>query len=252
MLGALSSSIFRNSSEYGGLVVSTRTVYLESRPLGKSKVYRHCDVRGRVIHLGSMLDKRRSERLCTEKCMTEDKLVCPRVADKVLWSTYHYGEFTSLANVVPILAGRLPNGDKGYVARDVFVRYIIHSSDRAKAVPFLRLSVLRYAPDPYTRSNISGLPAATSEEGLDATGPYSWKFVRDLPRMRVIQDGKAKADGRYKGSGPIGIGADDDQRLTSNPYDVVDQKIGLEGIDDAISVSDKASFVTAREDILGT
>ena len=107
-------------------------------------------------------------------------------------------ELISLRKVVPIVAGRLPNGEEGYVASDS-LGHLIHSG-QAKAVPSLSLAILRFVSDAYTRSDAFQLPT-TSEEVLGATNPYhSWTFVRHLPRIQEIQDGRDEVYDRYKNS----------------------------------------------------
>ena len=100
---------------------------------------------------------------------------------------YHYGEVSLLEDVVPILAGHPTDGEKKYVMMN-WQEVSIHNSDRAKAAPFLTLPVLRCTSDSCTRGDVSGISTADSEEDLDATVPYSWEFVWEVPRIQEIQE----------------------------------------------------------------
>ena len=47
----------------------------------------------------------------------------------------------------------------------------------------IRLTILRYSPDIYPRRYGPKKFKAGIDAGIDATGPYSWKPVKKLPRI---------------------------------------------------------------------
>lgn len=235
MLNALSSAMIQSPNEYAELVESTTDKAMQLRSghlsLVDIGIYRHCDVQGRVIHLNSIFRKDLNDRVCTE-CATEHVLACPPDAGDVLWMEYRYGEASLLEDVVPILAGYLTDGEKGYVAMN-WEEVFIHNSDQAKAAPFLTLPILRYAHDSCARGGVSGICTANSEEDRDATGCYSWEFVRDIPRIQEIQEDGVETD---------------DEECCSGSDDAVElMKVDTGTAQDADSVPDMASFVTASK-----
>ena len=281
MLDALSSSEFRNSSEYQELVESSKSVdmtdFLDVNYWRKWSLMigRHCDARGRIIHLvnDSLSSPNTSGKGC-EECTTEHVWTCP----SILWVEYHYGKPDLLQNVVPVIAGHLKNGAEGYMVKDR-EGFFIHNSDQAKAAPSLCLAILRYTPDFYTPSNLSqrsgDMESALSirrfelqlyasdfymqfyasrrciatSGGLDATGPYSWEFVRDLPRLKEIQDEEDEVYDWYNGESHD-TGTVDDEAYYPNSCDAEKlHEAERDGTHDTDSVSDVASFITALEDI---
>lgn len=246
MLNALRTSNPRDICDHGKLVESTKAIRLMSRPdqvYGSLYVfYRHCDAQGRVVHLDKPEPElRRDKRECRE-CTTEHVFVCP--FGSILWMDYHPKEATLPNSIVPILAGRLTNGQDAYVVK-ADQDHFIHNSDQARAAPSVSLAILRYAPDAYLGSELPRPSIATPGEGLDATGPYSWKCVGNLSYVTEVRAEEGQADDGCNNS----VGTDVEV-FDSRPGDPVElQETEPEGTDDTDTASDVASFLTALEAI---
>lgn len=252
MLNALSSSLFRNSTEYRDLVQSTKTLALNRRLY----IYRHCDADGRVIHIYDPQFGVEPDRQECEGCTTEHMLICS--GGHHLWMDYRLGGSIPENNVVLILAGRTKNGDMGYVAMNELFEYFVHNSEQAEAAPSPRLAILRYAPDSFPRfprSDLSEPAATTSKEGLDATGPFSWKFRRYLFRVQELLGGEDEVEDRYSNDDSDDVQTDYGEDDNDDVYDSELDDSGelseaeSEGAPHSSGVFDVASFVNSLEEI---
>lgn len=228
VLDSLSSTILQ-SVELSDLVKSTRTMSIGYRtwiPDKKLKIYRHCNVQGQVIHLSNLrYEEERNSESCKE-CAIEHEL------EYHLWNylsieDYHYGRTILSDEIVPIFAGHLANGEKGYVMDDAGAEFrnppFIHNSNKAKAAYRPRLLILRYASDVYPKCPDSRLSTAPPTDGMDATGPYSWKFVQFLPHIsEVIESEEANTSNLHSST-------KDDVLSDSN---IDDASLHIDGIQD--------------------
>ena len=105
-----------------------------------------------------------------------------------------------LGSVKPISAGLYSDGRKAFAA-DAFASFdcavtentypekpcVWDWNDDGFVIPdFVYLPVLRYEADKYPRRHGTEEFMAGIDDGLDATGPYSWRFVKHLSHIEQI------------------------------------------------------------------
>ena len=186
MVDLLSHTEFRKSQEYYDLLESTRGISISSRLYGKKlrgrKIYRHCNDQGRVVHIfNPRFQAEQSKRQCKE-CTCEHVLFLD--GWNTLWTYSLSGKpITPSDYFIPILAGYLLDGQKGFLATDFFQdQLFIYPIDQTESVPYgTSIPVLRYEPKTYPRHYGSWESRMAPKDGLDPTGPLYWAFVRNLP-----------------------------------------------------------------------
>ena len=75
----------------------------------------------------------------------------------------------------------MDGGATGYISK-------VHKYDWAKNTRQLYFPILRYAPNTYLRYHDACKSSTVASDALDATGPFYWKFVRNLPRIQEINN----------------------------------------------------------------
>lgn len=148
--------------------------------------YRHCDVDGYLVHI---------DNACTQACLVENRLSFHD--EDILWIQFPHGTTVRLPDeTVPILAGHHPYGRKAILAKACSVdrgstSKCIITEGRPEQYRFrdpglILVPVLRYTPDMYPRRHGPVKLMAGLEDGLDATGPYSWKFQRSVSHIEEL------------------------------------------------------------------
>ncbi|KAH8107620.1 hypothetical protein DFH11DRAFT_1168482 [Phellopilus nigrolimitatus] len=188
MLRALSTTRYAKSPEF---VQSTRTQQVRNSAVNNDYLrafYRYCDADGKLKHVCE--NRRLWHRLYRRK------KYCLKIDDEaVLKLRVQRGEAFSSVGHYPIVAGCTTNGELAYLAVSHYSK--IHSqhifavtegmkpeslrlrawdshsnSWRMRTPESFVVYVLRYEPAAYARTGRYG------SEGLDPTGPFSWRPVR--------------------------------------------------------------------------
>lgn len=177
--------------------------------------YRHCDKDGTLVHLHLSMrhGRHRLYSNCPPTCSVEHTLQVQ--VDDVLWVTFPYGTAVRIPDtLVPLLAGRYPDGRKAFVAQafgsDQKVISCCTVAEGMKAEQLrlrrwrrkklvipdsIQICVLRYAQETYSRLWGSDEFLNGMDDGLDATGPFSWKFEEHLSRIDTIDDANPVSTG---------------------------------------------------------
>lgn len=191
----------------------------EYRPGGNAwsliRIRRHCDKNGNLIHI----QKRFQFDYCSFACSVEQELSY-RYED-VLRIKFPRGVPIRLPEyAVPILAGHKQDGDRPFLARAHWLAlspysYNHYSVSKGTKVEELRfpdgwkmfaptsivLHDLRYAADKYPRrSGPDEFMAGDDNAGLDAAGPYSWKFVRYVSKVEDVPESDSDSMSSYDAS----------------------------------------------------
>lgn len=200
MLDALSRTDFRRTSEYDEMVASMRPAIFAKRESQGSLLqaaYRHCDEQGRLVHIltgGERNWNKLPSKSCQNTCATEhemflniwDLLIVRNVAETPI-------------ELAPIFVGHLPDGRKAYLA-EIYnpVHKMLHwTYDEVDNLPSgATIPIVRYPDDTYdgSRSFYRRMQEPESGNRMDPTGPYSWVFVKDLPRLKEISDTITESD----------------------------------------------------------
>ncbi|KAI5121793.1 hypothetical protein M0805_009785 [Coniferiporia weirii] len=198
MLQALSSTKVAGTTACKASVEETRTLCRPAQsPMNYPKTFqRHCDSFGNLIHTPWYPDE------CDVDCEGADEDILEYHTNDVLPLHIPKGTPFSLMGHQPLLAGYTAQGERAYVAmatlssppwntpctitegarpEDLRVRVRADSSGgngrvRVVAPVSVDVDVLAYELGAYARSGIG-------VDGLDATGPFSWRFVRRLPSV---------------------------------------------------------------------
>lgn len=167
---------------------------------------RHCDINGRLIHVFSEPwheSECRTNRC--EKCVEEYELVLCNISNLGLYSATRRGEEPEVIipkHVIPIVAGYLADGRKALLPLyPLYFDELLTESDSPKGVrpdgdddqssqsshPPIRINILclRYPLDTYPRLFGPDDFMRGEGAGIDATGPYSWCFTRNLPHLEA-------------------------------------------------------------------
>lgn len=197
MQEALSCTSFINDPLYEEMVQQTaHNCRPPMRPLFHidGRYIRHCDADGKVIHISNGRNL-----LCARKeCTTEYEL---HLFDNIDFSLLTIPEGKAVAipkHVVPILGGYCADGRRALVPLFCNRHLVIESdsfedkvwevfSDEQNKPLMLGLSLtpivlcLRFDLDTYPRRFGPDDFMRNEAAGIDATGPYSWRFTRYIP-----------------------------------------------------------------------
>lgn len=257
MLEAYSYTSFEGTQAYADLVEPTA---MKCRPSADSfpelPIIRHCDEQGHVVHLPYGV----GESDCTTECSIEYEL--DLVSEDVLQIEFLQGSPVQLSDsIVPIIAGSFIDGRRAFVAEassrssnlafcaiaeatkpeDLDIRNIWSLK---KEIPYsTQVFVLRYALEAYPLRYGSEEFMAGLEEGTDATGPYSWRFVRYVPRIEHTLDSE--------GEGFVPTSVPELHEEVSPATSVSDSRVNNDvacALDEVDSFDDD-SFVTAYESL---
>lgn len=185
-----------------------RTSAQKCRPPAQSSIYlcscyiRHCDVEGKIIHVFEGSDKD-AESCARKKCAKEYKLDLCCSSNYSLFSVTRGEEVVIPKNVIPIVAGYSADGRKALLPfhydSSELSKLVIESDFLEKrpnveddkssqsnchgSPDKIKLYCLRYPLDTYPR--LFGPDGFMRGEGagIDATGPYSWRFTENLPHF---------------------------------------------------------------------
>lgn len=156
--------------------------------------WRHCDTKGNLVHV-------EGEGKCTNECVLVYHYDFH--SSDILQVEISAGQQIEVPSFVePLLAGRLSDGRRAYLARAHSPRgcgwmsfcSVAEGTKPEDAHPNswmtgdpeipdkVHLLALRYAPNSYPRRYGSEEFLAGVSDGIDATGPYSWKFIGKLSR----------------------------------------------------------------------
>lgn len=167
--------------------------------------FRHCDVEGRLTHI---VNKKFQFTKCYRKeCAKEYELILYSTSDfSLFWVTP--GEEVPVVipkNVIPIVAGYLADGRKAFLP--LLSEELVTESNSLEgrrpngedgrvsksnyhAPTKIKLLCLRYPPDKYPRLFGPNDFMRGEGAGIDATGPYSWRFTRNLPHLETEESDK--------------------------------------------------------------
>lgn len=161
---------------------------------------RHCDDNGKIIHMPNGYMQMRSS-CAREECTTEYEL-CLRDSFSLSWLLVPKGEAVIVPkHVIPIVAGYSVDGRKAFIPVSDELELMTESDspenersnltceECVQTSMFDRYSLfhyvfcLRYPLDTYPR--LFGPDDFMRGEGvgIDTTGPYSWRFKRNLPHF---------------------------------------------------------------------
>lgn len=199
MLASLFHTACTNSPDVAELIKSTAK---DCRPrvnswigYNKRDIVRHCDKNGDLVHI-------LEEEHCTKACSVEHRLVLDS-RDVLLLSMSEGTSLPVSRDLIPVFAGRKPNGQKLFVAyssnsfescnlstiityeniKPTCRQYTVDDGEGRRVRGSVRLPILRHSPRGYSRRYGSDEFMVGEDDGLDATGPYSWKFHRYIPQL---------------------------------------------------------------------
>lgn len=192
------------------------TAEKEYRPGGNARdlirVRRHCDKNGNFIHVFQV---RSPGNQCSSACSVEQELSYWYEPGDVLRIEFPRGVPIRLPEyAVPILAGHKQDGDRLFLARAFPLYKPLGVSEGTKveelryqhggnmvAATSIELHVLRYAADKYPRRfGPDEFMAGDDNAGLDAAGPYSWKFVRYVSKVEDVPESDSDSMSSYDAS----------------------------------------------------
>lgn len=189
-----------------------------SRDFSESQI-RHCDVDGRITHVNFATHTHKfpvpvaAVNACVRECAKEYELDLHSTSYlSLLLVRVTRGEGVVIPkNVIPIVAGYLADGRRVFLP--IYSRGLVTESNSierncmdeedgqsSQSDSYSRAPVgifcLRYAPDTYPRLFGPDDFMCGEGAGIDATGPYSWRFTRDLPRIEAKEtDEHSEAEG---------------------------------------------------------
>lgn len=200
MLDALSSMRFESSGTFADLSAQTLPNCRPAMPNFDGphdfSYYRHCDNEGLLVH--ASITNPPSDRDCTQSCRAEHSLQV-FIYEDIMRVCLHPKAATQLPSAaVPILAGRFRDGTELFMGRSeadnglhrdyVPLSHGRELQDHDDKYRQYFVYILRYAPETYSRRYGSDEFMAGRDDGLDATGPYCWKFERYLSHIDEVPE----------------------------------------------------------------